>query len=372
MASDHSSRQIRRLTVPALCAAALLLVLHGSGGHLWPLVRVFTPAHAQHNPAGLEYVVTRGTAQGSMPVPVKGAQNLDEHGFRFFCVPSHFSYNDPVVYPGQDGAAHLHLFFGNTDVDAHSTSESIVTSGNSTCDGGITNRSAYWIPALYDENNQVVLPSVMTLYYKSWISNRKAMKPIPAGLQILANDKIKGSTGVVVSTIDREIWKGTIRVYEHDDALHFEVRFPDCIAIDSDGNPVLTSPGGTRHVAYSSGRCPMSHPYTIPQLTQIVSWKNVPFHSEWRLSSDLMDDSPKGTTMHADYIAGWTPEAAQIMSDCVRDGYRECGPKLQLHADDQFYSPDGQKIYDYFRVADGVDPVLSDLSDWPHMLSGHH
>ena len=372
MDTDRSTRKVRRLFASTLFTGAFLFVPSVFSSNFWHVAGFSALVHAQHNSNGFEYVVTRGTSHSSPPIPVKGNQNLIEHGFRFFCVPSHFSYNDPIVYPGQDGAAHLHMFFGNTDVDAFSTSESIVNLGNSTCDGGITNRSAYWIPALYNEDNQVVLPSVITLYYKSWVSDRSVIQPIPAGLQILANDKVKGSTGVVVSTVDREIWKGTIRVYEHDNSLHIEIRFPDCVAVDADRKPVLTSPSGTRHVAYSSGSCPLSHPYTIPQLTQIISWNDISFASEWRLSSDLMKDSPKGTTMHADYVAAWTEDAARTMSDCVRDGYRECGPALQLHWSDQFFSPDGEQIYDYFKVADGVDLVLAELNDWPHVLSVHH
>ena len=313
------------------------------------------------------YVVTRGTGESSMPAPQGGNRNLDEHGFRFFCVPSHFSYNDPVVYPGQEGAAHLHLFFGNTDVNAHSTSESIVTSGRSTCDGGITNRSAYWIPALYNEDDNVVLPTLINLYYKSWVTDRSQIKPIPAGLQILTNDKVKGSTGVVVSTVDEELWKATIRVFDHD-GVTIEIRFPDCIAVNKDGSPVLTSPGGSDHVAYSSGRCPPSHPYLIPQLTQIVNWSDVAFASDWYLSSDMMSSAPKGTTAHADYMAGWTDKSARIMADCVREGFRECGPGLQRHATDQFFSPDGLRVYDFFKIADGVTSTPQAMKGWPHML----
>ncbi|MFD1195071.1 DUF1996 domain-containing protein [Seohaeicola saemankumensis] len=328
-------------------------------------------AHGTVNHSQYRYVVTRGTAESSMPAPHGGKENLDHHGFRFFCVPSHFSYNDPVVYPGQEGAAHLHLFFGNTDVDAHSTSESIATSGRTTCDGGITNRSAYWVPALFNEQGEVVLPTVINLYYKSWVTDRRQIKPIPAGLQILTNDKVKGSSGVVVSTVDEELWRATIRVFDHD-GVTIEIKFPDCVAVNKDGSPVLTSPGGSKHVAYSSGRCPLSHPYLIPQLTQTIHWSDVPFDSDWYLSSDMMKKAPKGTTAHADYMAGWTEKSAQIMADCVKEGYRECGPGLQKHAADQFFSPDGQRVYDFFKIAEGVTSTPDALKGWPHMLPGHH
>ncbi len=314
------------------------------------------------------YVVTRGTSRSSMPIPRDGFSESG-HGFRFWCVPSHFNYDDPVVYPGQSGRAHLHMFFGNTGVNARSTSETINTTGNSTCDGGVTNRSAYWVPALYNAAGEVVLPKSISLYYKSWISDRSQIRPIPAGLQILANASVLNSTGVGISGIhtQEQIWQRPIRVTDHD-GLAIEINFPDCLAINASGAPILTSAGGTTHVAYSSGgRCPASHPYVIPQLTQIINYDNVPFNSNWQLASD---PSPvaKGTTAHADYMAAWTPEAARIMADCVREFRRECGPSLQEFAADQFYSPTGQQVYVPFAVAPGADPTPL-TGTWSKMLS---
>lgn len=37
--------------------------------------------------------------------------------FRINCDFAHSSYDDPIVYPGQNDAAHLHRFYGNTVVD---------------------------------------------------------------------------------------------------------------------------------------------------------------------------------------------------------------------------------------------------------------
>lgn len=324
-------------------------------------------ADAQTNAEDYFYQVTRGTTDSSMPSPRGGTADLSAHGFRFWCVPSHYTYDDPVVYPGEAGRAHLHMFFGNTETDFDSTSSSIVNRGGSTCDGGITNRSAYWVPALFNEDGEVVLPKTISNYYKSWVSNRSLLRPIPQGLQILANDRVRNSGGVTVARpgSPQDTWQSSIRVSDHD-GLTIEILFPDCIAVDGDGNPIFSSPGGTSHVAYSQGACPSSHPYNIPQLTQIINWDNVPYGSDWMLASDMMSNSPKGSTAHADYIAGWTTQSSQIMLDCVRDGARECGPPLQQHWQDQFFSPDGERVYDYFRVAAGVDATI--LDGWPAML----
>jgi hypothetical protein len=88
--------------------------------------------------------------------------------FRTICQYSHMAYNDPIVFPGQPGKAHLHTFFGNTDVDAYSTDDSIRNTGNSTCPGGIANRTAYWIPSLIDTRNGApIVPEKAVWYYKS-------------------------------------------------------------------------------------------------------------------------------------------------------------------------------------------------------------
>jgi hypothetical protein len=67
---------------------------------------------------------------------------------RVFCARSHYGYDDPIVYPGQKGKSHLHVFFGNTSTTGVSTPLTIRTRGNSTCAGGTANRSAYWAPAI--------------------------------------------------------------------------------------------------------------------------------------------------------------------------------------------------------------------------------
>src|SRR5437764_1049725 len=91
-----------------------------------------------------------------LPPPARGAgderikptseePNPSTHGeFRTVCGYSHMAFDDPIVFPRAPGKSHLHVFFGNTRTDAWSTASSIAGSGNSTCRGGIANRSAYW------------------------------------------------------------------------------------------------------------------------------------------------------------------------------------------------------------------------------------
>ena len=106
--------------------------------------------------------------------------------FRFLCPPSHISYDDPIVHPGQPGAnEHLHIFFGNTETDAHSTFQSLRTSGDSTC-RNMLNRSAYWQPAMLGKNTAgqevVIVEDYTNFYYKRRPANDPAAEGIPAAL----------------------------------------------------------------------------------------------------------------------------------------------------------------------------------------------
>jgi hypothetical protein len=326
------------------------------------------------------YRVTEGITESSMPVPIRGDGNLDAHGFRFSCIPTHFAYDDPVVYPGEPGRAHLHMFYGNADVRYDSTSESIINSGASSCGGGITNRSAYWVPTLFTEDDEPVLPAKIILYYKSWVSDRSDIQPVPAGLQILANENILGANAPVVArpNTPSDTWGTPFRVTDgvagHIDSgvgIAMTVNFPNCLAVDDNGDPILTSPGGTSHVAYGGASCPSSHPYTIPTLTQNIYYADVPYESDWYLASDVMNDAPKGTTLHADYMAGWTEESAEIMADCIRRGFRECGPPPL--PEEALNGPDGNQIFEMWSgsFAPGADMTPDAMSGWPAMLHDH-
>ncbi|MEM9651480.1 MAG: DUF1996 domain-containing protein [Actinomycetota bacterium] len=71
-----------------------------------------------------------------------------------------------MVHPGRTGRAHLHMFFGNTGVTAHTTYETLANNGSSTCNGGELNRTGYWAPAMIDGDGNVRVPERIVVYYK--------------------------------------------------------------------------------------------------------------------------------------------------------------------------------------------------------------
>lgn len=93
------------------------------------------------------------------------------------------------MYPGQPGKAHLHMFFGNTDVNAFSSYDTLINSGSSTCNGMELNRTGYWVPAMFDGNGNVRIPERVVVYYKGEGLSRGLSIPYPEGAAMIANQK---------------------------------------------------------------------------------------------------------------------------------------------------------------------------------------
>lgn len=104
-------------------------------------VSVFDPSHPQHNRLVFDSDFPANNPEGS---------DIREQGtFRIRCAFSHFNYDDPIVFPNQPGAAHLHMYLGNNNVDHSSTTpESLRTSTDATCHGGPLNKTSYWVPGV--------------------------------------------------------------------------------------------------------------------------------------------------------------------------------------------------------------------------------
>ena len=239
--------------------------------------------------------------------------------FRTVCEYSHMLNDDPIVFPGQPGKAHLHAFFGNTEVDAYSTQAEIRNSGNSTCRGGIANRSSYWVPALIDAQGKPVKPIRMDVYYKSGYNGIRPdqIKPFPSGLRVIAGSAKSSSAQT------RAYWgchanyighPGSIPQCQTGDNLLMAIEFPQCW----DGVN-LDSADHVSHMAYpSNGACPSTHPVAIPAITFNVLYP-VRDVKGWRLSSDMYDATkPGGFSAHADWFEGWDPNVAEtFVKNCV-------------------------------------------------------
>lgn len=261
--------------------------------------------------------------------------------FRTVCEFSHMAYDDPLVYPGQPGRSHLHTFFGNTAVTGNSTAESVATTGNSTCRGGILNRSAYWVPAMIDTRTGApIKPKDSGIYYKTGYGGvvPSSVQPFPVGLRMIAGDAKNDSPGgqydsmpfgYSCHSVNGTYGSGrSIPNCNVGDEIWQHIYFPQCW----DGVN-LSAPDNKSHMSYPvNGRgCPASHPVPLPEITfnivYTVTEANAPLN--WRLSSDNYSSSlPGGYSAHGDWMNGWRPDIMEsFVNNCDKPAL-DCGSHL--------------------------------------------
>jgi hypothetical protein len=244
--------------------------------------------------------------------------------FRTVCKYSHMAFDDPIVYPGQAGRSHLHMFFGNKGANANSTAESLANSGRSTCLGGIANRSAYWTPALIDTRTGTPLaPHTGVWYYKTGYGgiNFRDIRPMPRGLRMLAGNMNASSReqashqGWDCSATSIPNLKTIPTSCPPGERISFTIHFPQCW----DGVN-LDSADHRSHMAYAENGCPTSHPVALPQITLNVYFDiaDPTVYPHLRLSSDMYDTSIRGGwSLHADWFDGWNQSIKeQFVRNC--------------------------------------------------------
>jgi hypothetical protein len=269
--------------------------------------------------------------QSEAPTSVDGSG-----AFRTTCDLAKFAFDDPIVYPGQPGASHLHAFFGNTTINPNSTPQSIAASGASTCRGGTLNRTGYWVPALFDSRSgEVQTPAAGVFYYKTGYGiDPTVVEPFPVGLRMIAGNRLATAPQDYVEWDCRDHITGNTGSIPVScpigDAVRLAILFPQCW----DGVH-LDSPDHKSHMAYPIYRnppelstCPSTHPVTLPAITEhfdyAITQQSAPAY--WRLSSDLYSTALKGGfSAHADWMNGWDPTTMKtIVTQCLNKGL-DCG-----------------------------------------------
>jgi hypothetical protein len=281
-----------------------------------------------------------------------GPQPPDEPvgAFRFICAAGQSLADDPLVYPGQPGKSHRHRFYGNLGANAYSTSQSLRTTGRTTCgdpQANPANRSAYWIADMFDGKGNMVVPDFNQLYYKGNPKDSAACK---------ANSD--GSPNKWGITICVSIPNGIRFIFGYNTATGEAAQYPwrfncDAVGGTDDVNmakaaavcPVgslifarqqaptcwnghdLDSPDHRSHVVYMQDThlgyfaCPAGHSFAIAALSLAVAYRIAEGDepTKWRFSSDLMHlELPAGSTMHADYWEAWDPVIKKIWTDnCI-------------------------------------------------------
>jgi hypothetical protein len=285
---------------------------------------------------GTAQVLTRSTAEQTSPSDGTGA-------FRLVCMYSHMNFDDPIVYPGQSGRSHLHAYFGNTLADANSTVASLSNNGNSTCGGGLINRSAYWVPSIIDtRTGRPVTPRSNIVYYKTGYSlPASSIQYLPKGLRMIAGSMLASADQDFSgwSCGDHTLSGGSIPANcPAGQDLIMNLIFPQCW----DGVN-LDSPDHKSHMAYPrNGVCPSTHPVGLPEITYNVHYNvsesNASNH--WRLSSDMYGtDRPGGFSIHGDWYNAWDETAMRTWVDNCDVVARDCHAHLLRSGLEIYFDP---------------------------------
>jgi hypothetical protein len=326
--------------------------------HDWEVSSVFDEQHAELIPASMQ------------PDPVD--PNSWRGIFRINCDFAHSAYDDPIVVPDQPGMAHMHRFYGNKEVDASTTFESLYEHPESSCQGNTVNSSAYWIPALlapsYDEVTSErlldqdgapaweVVAAVVgdddvaheIFYYSAGVDDLESIQNIPPGLRMIAGDASTSAEDTPQDTAivrwhcqtwessdgDNPDFSATIPECFEPDRLRMDIFFPNCwngVDLDSEDHK--------SHMAYpvndggpEGTHCPDSHPIALLRPSYHYAYPVLPEHSDpetkssrgWRLASDpylVSPEAPGGRSLHGDWFNAWHPEVLQAVLDvCVKQG----------------------------------------------------
>ncbi len=283
-----------------------------------------------------------GNPEHSFPIPAGGQ-------FRTSCEFSHFSYDDALVFPKKPGASHLHMYFGNTHVNAFSTYDTLLNSGSSTCNGQELNRTGYWVPAMFDSKGNVRIPERIVVYYKGeGLANGDAQPYPPEAAMITASNinTLEGPGSALgqfsfkcsdnfslpqdpAANIIPDCNGDRYAVGQNRTVLEMNVKFPQCWngKDASDPNNFSVPAYGGWFGSDCQGQT------TFTNLEYFVNYvvDKGEDTSGWYLSSDVNPKTSEvgtpGATVHGDWWGGWHRETNQMFLDnCVNnDSFGGCG-----------------------------------------------
>ncbi len=243
------------------------------------------------------------------------ARGEDFGSIQVVCRSSHTNSDDPIVFPGQRGAAHQHDFFANTSTNAFSTDASLAGKPTTCSRPGDT--AAYWTPTLLNSGRRVVPDRVIAYYRTSGIRDISSIRPFPRGLKMIAGSATATASNPQPTRITN--WncgdgvEGTAKVPAScpNNPLRLRVEFPNCW-----NGRTLDSADHKSHMAYArQGGCPASHPVAVPALSLNFRYKISGSLSGVRLSSGGV------YTGHADFWNSWNQSVlARLVRDCLNAG----------------------------------------------------
>ena len=239
------------------------------------------------------------------------------HEFQAQCAANHVLPDDPIVFPNQPGASHLHTFLGNTGTNAATTVASLQAS-TSTCFAPL-DKSGYWMPTVLNGTTQILPVGTQTIYYKTGVNDYTSVRPFPTGLRFLVGSPAATATQFATDP-------GYVAGWECGDTYNsidipvtcaagsqLEIRYqaPSCW----DGIH-LDTPDHKSHMAYPvNGVCPPDHPVAVPMIE---------FKMAFPVSGDMSQvhlSSGRGFSFHYDFYNGWDNNTlAALVTHCINGG----------------------------------------------------
>jgi hypothetical protein len=226
--------------------------------------------------------------------------------FATFCPYSHSAPDDPIVFPSQPGASHLHDFFGNKATNAFSTADSLRSSGSTTCN--FVDTASYWIPALYEDGERIV-PDYLAAYYSAGDKYHATIEPFPRGLKMVVKDADATRWYCYNGRPDTPMFENPPSCPEGEHLAMF-IAFPDCW----DGK-YLDVPDHRSHMAYAVDRyCPSTHPVPVTQLRFFIGYGQAHGGSDVILAPQVNPSLP-----HADVVNSWNQELlTAAVRECIK------------------------------------------------------
>ena len=267
----------------------------------------------------------------SFGVPV--AVHAADPGWITSCGYSHSLADDPIIFPGQPGLAHLHDFAAARTANAFSTPLSLRAGGTTCMIPG--DKSSYWVPALY-KNGVRVLPNATShdalfYYRRKGAPSGTTVQPFPQGLKIIignAHAKSPAENPQLGTDIIFKCGPGSSTDLPapptqcSSGVMVMSLRFPNCW----DGVN-LDSPDHRSHMAYPrSGRCPASHPVVVPRLESFFRY---PVGTE-PIGTITLSSGPYYTA-HQDFFNAWEPSALQALLDKCINALVDCGTNPEVN-----------------------------------------
>jgi hypothetical protein len=264
----------------------------------------------------LALALTSALAISSLPAPARAAGGIGQFVLR--CLYSHTLPDDPIVFPGEPGASHLHDFFGNTSVDAFSTLGSMLAAGT-TCRVP-SDTAGYWAPTAF-VNGVRVTPTVMRIYYLG--TSGRTVETIPPGLQMVAGNREATSpeenphvawycgatkdvkTPRMGEPYDCTPWSS----HKFVDGIIAIIDFPNC------WNGTGLRP---EDVVYPvNGVCPSGFGHVLPIISERVHYGLMnPMNPDG--TQGLRLSSGPAYTLHADFWNTWQQDRLdQLVSECI-------------------------------------------------------